>query len=144
MSMKRQLFDALEAQLVAALPWAKTISWQKIKILAGDFPEWELPAVQFYHLHTDYNHSQGRIEGDMRLVIEVVTKSGTAGSVDQRTLFDLMEDIELAVGANPNLGIPGVYHCKYISDDCDIHAIEPFHVGALTFGVLHRKGFSGC
>ena len=143
-SMKRHIFDALEAQLVANLPWAKTISWEKIRLLSSDFASHEIPVVQFYHLRTDYDHSQGRLDARMRLVVEVVTKATATATADQRTLFDLMEDVELAVGLVPNLGVPGVIHVRYLSDESDIHTIEPFFLGVLTFEVIHRKGYAGC
>lgn len=145
MSSKRaQILDALKSQLTPLLTWAKVIDWQKIRILSSDFSEHELPCVQFYHVRTDYEQQQGRVQARMTLNIEVCLKSTTAGVVNQKDLFDRMDDILLAVGSNANLGIPGMIHARLLADETDTHSIEPHFIGILVFEFIYLTTFTGC
>lgn len=145
MSSKRhQIFDTIKTQLTTALTWAKIVDWEKIRILSSDFGEHEVPCVQFYALPTEYKPVTGRSEATMLLSVEVVLKSSASGVVDQRDLFDRMEDVILAFGSKANLGVPGVIHVRLVKDFIDAHTIQPHFVGILTFEVVYMTTYTGC
>ena len=144
MSKRRDIFDAIKTQLTTALTWAKVVDWEKIRIMSTDFGEHEIPCVQFYALPTDYRPQQGRNQATMLIQVEVVLKSSVEGVVDQRDMFDRMEDVSLAFGQRPNLGVPGVIHVRLIKDFTDPHTIHPHFIGILTFEVVYMTTYTGC
>jgi hypothetical protein len=144
MSKRRDIFDAIKTQLTGALPWAKIVDWEKIRLMSSDFGEHEVPCVQFYALPTEYRPQQGRNQASMLLSVEVVIKSSVEGVVDQRDMFDRMEDVILAFGKNPNLGVAGVIHARLIKDFIDPHTIHPHFIGILTFEVVYMTTYTGC
>jgi hypothetical protein len=145
MSSKRSdIFDALKTQLSSKLTWAKVIEWEKVRILTTDFPEHELPCIQFYHVRTDYQPQQGRVEARMEVNVEVCIKSTATEVVDQQTLFDYMDGILQAIGQSPNLGVAGVIHMRLLRDETDAHTLLPHFIGILTFEVLYLTTFTGC
>jgi len=144
-SQRSLILAAMKTQLTANITWAKIIDWEKIRILTADFPEHELPCIQFYHVRTDYEPQQGRVQARMSINVEVCIKSSyNGGKVDQKTLFDYMDDILRAVGVKPNLGIAGVIHTKLMSDETDAHSLQPHYIGILNFEVLYLTTFTGC
>jgi hypothetical protein len=141
MGKRREIFDALKTQL-EQLTWAKGVEWEKIRILASDFAEYEVPRIQFYHVSTSYTHEQGRLLAAMLINVELVTMSTAANFADQRTLFDLQEEVEQMIGSEANLGVQGVIHVRYISDETDLHSIEPYFIASLTFEVIYHKPYT--
>ena len=144
MSKKREIFDAIKTQLTTALTWAKVVDWEKIRILSTDLGEHEVPCVQFYALPTEYRPQQGRHEAHMQISVEVVLKSSVEGVIDQRDMFDRMNDVALAFGSKANLGVPGVIHVQLLKDYVDAHTIQPHFVGILTFEVVFMTTYTGC
>lgn len=143
-SKRANILDALKTLLVAQLSWAKTVEWERIRLLSTDFKDHELPVAQFYHLRTDYEQQQGRVQGRMQIAIEVCLKSTATSVVDQRDLFDKMDDVLKAIGTQPNLGIPGVIHLRLLGDETDLHSITPHYIGILNFEALYLTTFTGC
>lgn len=144
MSKRREIFDAIKAQLTSELTWAKIVDWEKIRLLSSDFGEHEIPCVQFYQLPTEYRQQQGRVQATALISVEVVLKSSVDGIVDQRDLFDRMDDILRGFGTKPNLGVPGVIHIRLIGDEVDAHTIQPHFVGIMTFEVVYLTTYTGC
>jgi hypothetical protein len=144
LKIKKQIFQNLSALLKDKCPWARSVSWERIRLLDTDFIESEIPAIQLYDLNTTYTHQSGRVEARMQIVIELVMKQTSQGVVDQGTLFDRLEDIEAAVGSNIDLGISGMLHLRYVSSTTDRHTIEPYYIAALEFEAIYLKPFSGC
>lgn len=145
MSSKRaQILDALKTLLTSKLTWAKVVEWERIRILTSDFQDHEIPVVQFYHTRTDYTHQQGRVEGRMNFNIEVCLKSSTAAEVDQKDLFDKMDDVLKAIGTSPNLGVSGVIHLRYLGDETDAHTVLPHYIGVLNFEAIYLTTYTGC
>lgn len=145
MASKRHLIlEALKTQLTAQLTWAKSIQWENIRILASDFNDSEVPAVQFYHVRTDYEHQNGRVQARSLVNIELAMKSSASTVIDQRDLFDKIDAIIEAVGSNPNLGVAGVIHARLISDETDAFTIKPFLLGVVQFEIIYLTKYNGC
>lgn len=143
-SKRAQILDALKTLLTTSLPWAKVVAWERIRLLSSDFLDHELPCVQYYHLRTDYTPMQGRVEARMQFNIEICMKSSSTSVVDQRDLFNKMDDILQAIGSQANLGIGGVIHLRLLSDETDTHSILPHYIGILTFEALYLTTYTGC
>jgi hypothetical protein len=143
-SKRRQIFDAIKTQLTANLPWAKIVDWEKVRLLSSDFGDHEIPCVQFYHVRTPYEPARGQVQAKMLISVEVVMKSSYAGVVDQRDLFDKMDDVLLAFGKSINLGVPGVIHAQLLQDETDTHTISPHFLGTMTFEVTYLTIYGGC
>lgn len=143
-SKRAQILTALKNLLVAELPWAKVVAWERIRLLSSDFADHELPLVQYYHLRTDYTPMNQRVEARMQFNIEVCQKTTSTGAVDQRDLFNKMDDILLAIGKNPNLGVSGIIHLRLLSDETDTHSVLPHYIGVLTFEALYLTTYTGC
>jgi len=139
--IKSDIFDKLTIQL-QTLTWAKQVNWQRIRLAISDLGDHEIPLIQFYCIRTDYTHEQQRILASSQIGIEVVLKQTQAGLINQKTLFDYMEEVEQCVGAKPNLGVPTMLHMKYLSDETDLHMIEPYYYGLLVFEALYYKRYN--
>jgi hypothetical protein len=143
-SKRSDLLANLKTLLVAQLSWAKVVAWEQVRLLSSDFQDHELPCVQFYHVRTDYEQQQGRVQARMMFNVELCMKSNASAAVDQQDLFDKMDDILKAVGTNPNLGIPGMIHLRLLSDETDTHTIVPHYLGILAFEATYLTTFTGC
>jgi len=141
--MRHKIFDALEAQLRAGLTWPKTIAWDRIRLLSSEFGDHEIPVVQFYAIREDIVHQHGKLEAHMQLSIEVCLRQTQFATCDQSTLVDYLEEVEQCVGAQPNFGVPGVIHARYMSVEVDLHTIEPIYYGRLNFDVIYHKPYTG-
>ena len=143
MGIKTDILEALELKL-KELPWAKSVEWKRIRLMAGDFADHDVPAIQFYAGATNYTHFTGRLEASTEISIELVMMQTSASVVEPQDVMNYAEDIELKIGESPNLGIPGMVHLKYLSDEIDLHTIEPYYYVRLTFAAIYHKRFSGC
>jgi hypothetical protein len=124
--------------------WAKKIDWEKIRILLSDFGEHELPLIQFYHVRTDYEQQQGRVQARMVLNIEICLKSTVSGTINQKDLFDKMDLVLQGIGTNPNFGVPGVIHARLLSDETDTHTLDGIFVGILVWEIIYLTTYTGC
>lgn len=139
----KQIMETLETVL-KTLPWVKLVSWKKLRIGVSDFRETELPAIQFYGTGQDMKHQHGKLEVTWRISIEVLLKSKCTGELDMGDLFDKQQEVEQVIGANPNLGIPGVIHFRYIGNQSDLYTILPIYYTRLDFECIFHKPYSGC
>lgn len=144
MSKRHEILEAVKSQLSSSLTWAKSIEWENIRIMSSDFGEHEIPRVQFYFLNTNYQQLQGRVQATAILNVEVCLKSSENAVVDQRDLFDKMDDTLQAFGQRANFGVPGVIHARLLSDEVDAHTILPHFIGILTFEVVYLTTYNGC
>lgn len=138
MGVRADLFEALATRL-AAISGIKTVEWNRIRISESDFADHELPAIQFYAGMTSYTHQQGQVQAATQIAIEVILRDGDGGG--QADLLDLMETVEQAIGSDPTFGISNMIHMAYLSDEVDLHSIDPFRIGRLTFEALYRKPY---
>ena len=141
-SMDRQILAALKAKL-SELTWAKSVNYESPKLLFSDFRDHEIPGIQFYDGGQLITHEGPRVKCDWDIIIELVLKKKSSMTVNQLELMDYKHDIELKIGANVNLGIPGVIHAKYSNSVTDLHSVDGFYTATLTFSVMFYKDFTG-
>ncbi len=133
--MKKQIMEAIKTRL-SSLTWAKSCDWKKIRISMDGTNQDQIPMIQFYQNGTSYTHEQGRLQATMQVSVELVLRSTATQEYDQADLMDKMQEIIEAVGLNPNLGIAGVIHARVLSDDLDLHLLEPYFYGTIIFEVI--------
>lgn len=142
MSIESDIADAIVA-VVTTVTEVKTINFDKIILATSDFRDHELPAVQLWDVFQSVEHQRGRILVSWSLSLELIMKSLTTGSVVQKDLWELRRKIQLALWANPNLGIPGVVHMVYTGNITDLHTVEPYYISRLDFDVLYYDNLTG-
>lgn len=142
MSIESDITDAIVA-VVTTVTEVKTINFDKIILATSDFRDHELPAVQLWDVFQSVEHQRGRILVSWSLSLELIMKSLTTGSVVQKDLWELRRKIQLALWANPNLGIPGVVHMVYTGNITDLHTVEPYYISRLDFDVLYYDNLTG-
>jgi len=138
-SMRSQIADELLNRL-ALVPDFQYRSFDTVKILASDFAEWEVPAVQIIDLGETVQHERNRVRKDWNLSVEIVmgpTKEGQQPT--QKLLWDLMELTENTVWAVPNLGIPGVIHMILLGTSTDLHLLPGFYTGRIDMAVAYYQ-----
>lgn len=138
-SLRSQIGDEILNRL-ALVPDFKYRSFDTVKLLASDFAEYELPAVQIIDLSEVVTHERNRALKEWNLAVEIVigpTKEGSEPT--QKILWDLMQLTEETLWAKPNLGIPGVVHMILIGTSTDLHLIPGFYTGRLDMSVKYYQ-----
>lgn len=131
-SKRTEILDKL-VEICEAIPSIKSVNWEKIKLVADDFKEYDLPGIQIYSGGETVIHEQGRARKTWTLHLEIMLKRSTGEAVNQRQLYDLQNEVELALWENPQLGIPSVIDLKYISNTQDLHMLDPIYYSRLDF-----------
>jgi hypothetical protein len=140
--MEADIADKI-VEILEAIPGLNYVSFDKIILATSDFRDHELPAVQVWDVAQTIQHERGRILVNWSLSVEIIMKSLTSGLVNQKDLWDLRRDVQLALWANPNLGIPGVVHLIYTGNITDLHSIEPYYIARLDFDVQYYDNLTG-
>lgn len=142
MSIESTIADAILAA-VSTVTTVKTVNFDRVLLTTADFRDFELPAVQLWDIGQFIEHQRGRILVTWSISLELVMKSTTAGAVVQKDLWELRRLIQLALWAQPNLGIPGVVHLVYTGNITDLHSIEPYYISRLDFDVKYYDDLTG-
>lgn len=142
MSIESDIVDKI-VDIVETVPEVLYVSFDKIKLSTSDFAAHELPAVQIWDNGQIIQHERGRILVDWNLSLELIMKSDIQGVVSQKDLFELRRKLQLALWANPNLGIPGVVHLIYTGNISDLHLLEPFYIARIDFTVRYYDSLTG-
>ena len=142
MTIESDIIDEIVA-IATAVPGINYVSFDKIKLATGDFAAHEIPAIQIWDNGQTIFHERGRARVEWNLSLELIMKSDFSGTVDQKALFALRRQIQLALWAKPNLGIPGVIHLIYSGNSSDLHLLEPFYVARIDFVVTFYDNLTG-
>lgn len=143
MGTKREIFENL-ASTLSALPWVKTVEWERIRITETDIRDHEIPLIQIYDTGSQNEHQRGNVQSTLGISIELILKQTSLNTASQSELFDMVEEIENAIGGNINLGVSGVIHLRYVSNATDLHTIEPYYYAVLNFEAIYNRLFSSC
>lgn len=141
-SIRSQIADALLAR-IATLPAIKSSSFDVVRLQANDFQDWELPAVQIIDLGEINTHETRRAKKGWQLVVELILGPTGATVPTQKTLWDLMQDLEQAIWAEPNLNIPGVVHMVLTQTSTDLHLMTPYYLGRIELQVDYYQPLVG-
>lgn len=142
MSIESDIVDALVAK-ISAVPGIKTVKFDEIKIAFEEFQEHELPAVQIWDNGQIGKHQQRRLLVDWSISIELIMKSEIEGTVIQKDLFEKRREIQLAVFADPQLGVQGMTHLFYTGTVSDLHLLKPFYIARLDIVAQYYDALVG-
>ena len=145
MSKKSEILTKIVSILEEMIPTndIKVVNYQVIKPVFSDFDDWELPAIQLIDQGELVEHEQGRAKKSWELVLEIIMKSSTTGTVNQQSLFDLQNKVEVKLWEKPNLYIPGVIDMKYLGSSTDLHMVLPHFYCRLDFQVRYYDALVG-
>ncbi len=137
-STKSRISRALVA-IMESIPAFRYVSFDRIKLYTSDFKESELPAAQFIDVTETITHERSRVLRTWSISLEVVNKATENEFINQEDMWNLEYQISRKIWENPNLGIPGVVHCRYTSNSTDLHLLEPFYMLRMDFDVLYYE-----
>lgn len=138
MSMKTLIAEAIMARL-ETVAGVKYKNFDIVKLLASDFQDHELPAIQLIDLNESVEHEQRRAKKTWTIALEVVLKPNEFGTKSQKDLWNLCYSIERTLWQFPNLAVPGVIHLRYLGSQTDLHLLAPFYFARLDFDVLYYQ-----
>ena len=138
MSMKTLIAEAIMARL-ETVAGVKSKNFDTVKLLASDFQDHELPAIQLIDLNESIEHEQRRAKKTWTIALEVVLKPNEFGTKSQKDLWNLCYSIERTLWQFPNLAVPGVIHLRYLGSQTDLHLLAPFYFARLDFDVLYYQ-----
>lgn len=113
----------------------KTVVFDKVKVLASDFDDTSLPAIQLIDVGQVGQHEQGRVKYTWTIALELVMKQTVDREVSQRDLWNLEYQVKRKLWKNPNLKIPGVIDIKFVNAETDLHLLEPYYFARIYFEV---------
>lgn len=137
-STKSKIANALKA-VVSSMPQIKYVEFDRVRLYSSDFHEDELPAAQFIDATETITHERTRVLRTWAISLEVVHKRTENDYISQQDMWNLEYQISRKIWENPNLGIPGVVHCRYLSNTTDLHLLEPFYLLRMDFDVLYYE-----
>lgn len=134
---KRQIMTALAAR-ISALNLFATVETNKIRIMASDFGDHELPGCQLIGIAEEPQHHHNRILRSWVIHIEIVMKSTENGVVTQYDLWDMQQAVESQLGGQAQLKdvtsglpIPGFLDINYRGSVNDLHMEEPYYTARM-------------
>jgi hypothetical protein len=139
-SRKSLICEAISTKL-AGIRQIKTVVTDRVLLSVDDFSEVALPAIQFIDNVELIEHEKVRTKNTWQINLELVMKSTQWETVTQQDLWDLSEIVARTIGAEPNFGIPGVIHVKYLQNETDLHILESHYIAKLSFEVLYYAPF---
>lgn len=138
LSMKSRIAREILGRL-ALVPGLRTYAFDDVKLLAHDFNDLQIPAVQLIDIAETVEHEHVRALKTWRLMLELVLKEDEHGQVSQEDLWNFTLKIERILWAVPNLGIPGVLQLTYLGNSTDLHRIKPYYLSKLDFDVVYYE-----
>lgn len=118
----------------------KTIKFDKVRLNISDYQDFELPAVQIIDLSKLYNHEMSRSRSVWYLAVEVCLRTTEQiGIVDQKSLWNLTEDIVNAIMSKPKLDLSFVIHTKLVDELTDLHLQEPNYIGTIGLEINYYE-----
>ncbi len=147
MSIQKQIFANLKTILTNEISWARSIEFEKVRILTADFQEHELPGIQIYDIGETATPLLSQTENTMQFSVEIVMTRNTGELINQGLLFDRKLEVKRAIGKDPTLGIissPGIGSFKnvqYKGSNTDFATIEPHYIARLDFEALFTEPF---
>ena len=127
--------------VLAGIPGIVSINYEVIKLLASDFNETELPAVQLIDMAEDNSHERGRALKTWNLSIELVIgpKTSTNYVPSQADLWDHIEKIEQYIFENPKLGLPYVNQVVLLGSVTDLHILRPLYTARVDIQIVYYQ-----
>lgn len=141
MSIDKDIMLHIEDRL-QTLTWVKLVNWKRLRLTSSDFLDHEIPLIQFYDNGQRLTHEAARLRVEWSISVELVLKSFATGEIDVEDLLDKRQDVEQCLGAqSTHLGIQGLQHIRYLSNEPDYLSVSPFFITRLDFEALYYKPY---
>lgn len=137
-SMKTRIAEALLAKL-REIRSVRTVEFDKVRLRSDDFLSVECPAIQLIDINETIEHERSRAKKAWALALELVMRGTEDRPISQQDLWNLQYEVERMLWLNPNLGIPGLIHLRYLGSTTDLHLLEPFYFVRMDFEVLYYE-----
>jgi hypothetical protein len=137
-SVRTKIATAITTRL-ATIAEIKYVSFDEIKMLASDFQDFQLPAVQIIDLGDDNTHERNRAKKLWNITLELVMGSKTTGIVSQKDLWNLLQQMEEVLFADPRLGLTNVIHMVLLGSTTDLHILQPLYTARLDLQILYYQ-----
>lgn len=121
----------------------KYVNFDEVRMLASDFQDWELPAVQLIDLGDDNIHEMKRARKTWNVTLELVMGSKVTGKIYQKDLWDLLQKIEEKIFAEPRLKIGTVIHMKLLGTATDLHMLSPLYTARMDLQIDYYQPLVG-
>lgn len=113
----------------------KYVAFDKVKLLASDFNESQIPAIQLIDIGMTSQPEQSRASKSWQIALELLMRSDQYREVSQQDLWNLENEVLRKVFANPQLGIPGVKDLVLLGSTTDLHLLEPYYYSRISIQV---------
>jgi len=137
-SRRTQIADALKSSL-SAVTGIVTVSYSDIRLLASDFKDYELPAVQIIDMAEDNVHEMGRGLKSWNISLEIVIGPKETYVPSQSDLWDLLETIESTIFKNPKLSLQYVTQMTLLGTTTDLHILKPLFTARMDLQVSYYQ-----
>ena len=139
-SLRTLIYMEVVTRLKAVTEFENDVYFDKVKLVASDLQDTDLPYCQIIDLGETPFHEMRRVKKQWNLLIEIIIGPETSGDPpNQEDLWDLMEKAERTLWGVPNLGIPGVIHMIMVGTSTDLHMMEPYYVGRIELYVEYYQ-----
>lgn len=137
-SMKSRIADALMNRL-REVRSIQSIEFDQVRLRSDDFMSVDCPAIQLIDITETIEHERSRAKKTWSLALELVMKATADNPISQQDLWNLQYEVERMLWGNPNLGIPGVIHLRYLGSTTDLHLLDPYYFTRLDLEVLYYE-----
>lgn len=129
--------------IVSGVTGINSVSFDRVRLSVDDFRPHEIPAVQMFDVGQLVTHVKTQKEVVWSIALEIIMKTKSSGTVDQKDLWNLRRDVELALWDDPNIGIAEVYQLTYTGNATDLHLLHPYYVARMDFDVTYIDALTG-
>lgn len=136
---KKSIIASAIMEVLDGVSRLKYKSFDRIRLTSDDFSEVTMPAAQLIDVQETIEHEQTRAKKTWTIALEIVMKETQWEPISQQDLWNLAYEVERALWAKPNLGIPGVIHLRYLGSQTDLHLLESHYFTRLDFEVLYYE-----
>lgn len=137
--MKTKIARAIIARL-DGVAWLRYRSFDRVKLLASDFGEAEIPAIQLIDVGLEATHEGVRSLNTWEVALELLLRPSEREGISQQKLWNKLYEIKRKLWAVPNFGIAGVIQAVYLGENVDLHTLDPFYFARLRFQVVYYEG----
>ena len=141
-SMKTLISEAIVAKL-NEIPQIRYVAFDKVRLLASDFKDVEIPAIQLIDIRLDHEHQAPRSKKFWQIALELLLKGNQYHEISQQDLWNLEYEVLRKLFERPNFGIRGMIHIKYLGSSTDLHLLEPYYFSRMDFEVQFYEDLIG-
>lgn len=137
-SRRTEIATALK-NVVSGITGITKVSFDEVKLLATDFQEFELPAIQIIDMAEDNVHEMGRGLKTWNISLEIVIGPKANYVPIQSDLWDILELLETNLFKDPKLGLQYVTQMTLLGTTTDLHILRPLYTARMDLQVSYYQ-----